>query len=70
LIPSKQWTESRLAKKHTPEAVRTFAEKLRICPSIPAGRIRFEKNDYRILKDLVGSGKVRWVLGVAANQRN
>jgi len=67
LIPGKLWEESRLAEQHTPEAVRAFAEKLRISPAIPAGRIRFEKDDYRILKDLVGSGKVRPLFGWANN---
>jgi HTH-type transcriptional regulator/antitoxin HigA len=70
LIPAKQWAESRLDEKHTPDAVRAFAEKLRISPAIPAGRIRFEKNDYRILKDLVGSGKVRCLFRFSENQRN
>jgi len=67
LIPAKQWAESGLAQNHTPELVRAFAEKLRISPAIPAGRIRFEKNDYRLLKDLVGSGKVRPLFGWANN---
>lgn len=67
LIPAKQWAESRLNQRPTPEAVRAFAERMRISPAIPAGRIRFEKNDYRILKDLVGSGKVRCLFQSANN---
>src|SRR5262249_23258507 len=67
LIPGKMWAESGLAEKHTPEAVRAFAEKLRISPAIPAGRIRFERDDYRILKDLVGAGKVRPLFGLPNN---
>jgi HTH-type transcriptional regulator/antitoxin HigA len=67
LISSRLWAESGLAENHTPEAVRTFAEKLRISPAIPAGKIRFEKNNYKILKDLVGSGKVRPLFGWTNN---
>jgi len=67
LIPAKQWAASGLRERHTPEAVRLFAERLRITPAIPAGRIRFERNDYRILKNLVGTGKVRCLFGPVNN---
>lgn len=67
LIPSNLWSESGLEENHTPEAVRAFAEKLRISAAIPAGRIRFQQDDYKILKELVGSGKVRPLFGWANN---
>jgi HTH-type transcriptional regulator/antitoxin HigA len=63
LIPGKIWAESGLSRNPTPEGVRAFADKLRINAAIPAGRIRFEKDDYTILKELVGSGKVRPLFG-------
>ncbi|MFH1708304.1 MAG: ImmA/IrrE family metallo-endopeptidase [Planctomycetota bacterium] len=39
--------------------VKMFANKLKIHPSIPAGRIRFERGNYRILNSLVKGYKVR-----------
>jgi len=67
LIPAKQWAESRLGQRYSAAVVRAFAERMRISPAIPAGRIRFERKDYRILKDLVGSGKVRYLFASANN---
>ena len=59
LIPEKEWKAARLSNKSLPDSVAAFAEKLRISPSIPAGRIRFEAKDYTVFKQLVGTGKVR-----------
>jgi HTH-type transcriptional regulator/antitoxin HigA len=59
LIPTKRWKAAKLTQQATPERVRAFAESLRISPAIPAGRIRYEKKNYTLLKDLVGAGKVR-----------
>jgi len=59
LIPAKQWKQSSLLTDHSEERVKAFAEKLRISPAIPAGRIRYEKKNYRLLNDLVGRGCVR-----------
>ena len=59
LIPQQKWNKAGLSRRYSAEAVRTFAEKLRINPAIPAGRIRFEKKNYMILKELVGARKVR-----------
>lgn len=62
LIPPKEWKLSGLERDHSEERVIQVAEKLRINPAIPAGRIRFEKNNYRLLNDLVGRGRVRSML--------
>ncbi len=59
LIPRSEWKVAKLTKKSTVAQVRQFAERLRIHPAIPAGRIRFEGQDYRILSQLVGSRQVR-----------
>ncbi len=59
LIPSKQWTKAGLSRRYSAEAVRAFAEELRINAAIPAGRIRYEKKNYTLLKELVGANKVR-----------
>ncbi|HIO99599.1 MAG TPA: ImmA/IrrE family metallo-endopeptidase, partial [Marinobacter salarius] len=49
----------------TREAVLMDASNLGIHPSIVAGRIRKERNNYTILTDLVGQGAVRVLLGEA-----
>ena len=59
LIPSAQWSKSGLSSRSSSEVVRAFAEELRISPSIPAGRIRFETNNYTLLKKLLGAKQVR-----------
>jgi HTH-type transcriptional regulator / antitoxin HigA len=58
LILPQRWSKSGLSRRYTAEAVRAFAEKLRISPAIPAGRIRFERKNYTLLKELVGAKKV------------
>ena len=36
-----------------------FANKVGVHPAIVAGRVRYETGNYRLLSQLVGSGKVR-----------
>jgi len=64
LIPGKLWNKSGLTKSRSSTKVREFAEALRISPAIPAGRIRFETNNYTVFKELVGT-KVRPLLSAA-----
>lgn len=59
LIPEAAWKKCLSRFALTEEAVRIDAEKLGIDPSIIAGRIRKERNNYTILTGLVGNGKVR-----------
>ncbi len=65
LIPIEYWDED-LINEDIPseEAVEAFADELRISPAIPAGRIRYELNNYFIYKDLLGQGRVRNQFGV------
>jgi HTH-type transcriptional regulator/antitoxin HigA len=66
LIPREIWKAAKL-RRNTPAAnVVAFAEKLRISPAIPAGRVRFESNDYTVMKPLIGSGKLRPMFGLAS----
>jgi HTH-type transcriptional regulator / antitoxin HigA len=69
LIPKKVWNKAGLKTKCSPSRVRALAEELRINPAIPAGRIRFEMNDYRICNDLVGIGEVRPWFEQTKNQK-
>lgn len=62
LIPAKEWKKSGLSRSYSAEKVRELASRLRISPAIPAGRIRYERNNYKILQELVGHGCVRRLL--------
>lgn len=59
LIPRQLWESSRLRERPTPIAVVQFANALQIHPAIVAGRVRFERQNYRMLTHFVGSGEVR-----------
>ncbi len=59
LIPAKVWKKSGLQKHAPASAVYKLASELRICPAIAAGRVRFERENYFLLKDLVGNNRVR-----------
>ena len=65
LIPTKEWKAKRFQKNTSPASIRAFAEKLRISPSIPAGRIRYETGDYTVFRQLIGNQKVRGMFGLA-----
>lgn len=58
-IPRSVWIRSDAFREKTPEAIRRLSEELRINPAIIAGRIRYEKNNYRLLNDLVGHRQIR-----------
>lgn len=59
LIPNKIWAKNPLKGKTTAEKITALAEKLRVHPAIIAGRVRYERTNYRLLSKLVGSGQVR-----------
>jgi len=59
LIPAEVWKASPASKLPTPEAAEHLARKLGIHPAIAAGRIRYERKNYRLLPHLVGSGDIR-----------
>jgi HTH-type transcriptional regulator / antitoxin HigA len=59
LVPEDKWKEAALGSHSTAVAVRELAEKLRVSPALPAGRLRHQLKNYRILQDLIGNGKVR-----------
>jgi HTH-type transcriptional regulator / antitoxin HigA len=59
LIPEEKWDKCLSRFAMSEEAVRIDADNLGIAPSIIAGRIRKERNDYTILNDLVGQDQVR-----------
>jgi HTH-type transcriptional regulator/antitoxin HigA len=59
MIPRKYWEQIRSWNIPTTADVVALSEKLRIHPSIVAGRVRFERRNYKLLSKLVGHGKVR-----------
>lgn len=64
LIPNVLWEDAGLSKSSLQSSFVSFAERLRINPSIPAGRVRFETRDYTIFSQLVGNGKVRSMFNI------
>ena len=59
LIPHKLWLAAKMEATPTARKILAFAANLRINPAIPAGRIRKEKEDYKIFSGLIGNKKVR-----------
>ena len=59
LIPSDEWDKSMIWVKPATLSVIYFANLLGVHPAIVAGRIRHETGNYRLLSQLVGTGKVR-----------
>jgi HTH-type transcriptional regulator / antitoxin HigA len=57
LIPQENLKD--LLKINTPAEALSFATLLNVHPAIIAGRLRWERNDYRIFNRLVGSGELR-----------
>lgn len=59
LIPQKYQNELDTEKIPPKEKVLALADKLKISPAVIAGRVRFLRNNYRIMNDLVGKDNVR-----------
>jgi len=59
LIPGSVWESSAVRDRPTPMAVVNLAKALQIHPAIIAGRVRYGRNNYRLLSQLVGTGAVR-----------
>jgi HTH-type transcriptional regulator/antitoxin HigA len=59
LIPNKAWKSIDTGEKIEPEHIKSLADRLKIHPAIIAGRIRYEKNNYRLFSSLIGNGEVR-----------
>jgi len=59
LIPEKLWENDPVRQQSTASNLIALSEKLKIHPAIIAGRIRFEKKNYKLLSKYVGSREVR-----------
>jgi HTH-type transcriptional regulator/antitoxin HigA len=67
LIPESVWKAAKLTSKSSSSAVLAFAQSLRISSAIPAGRVRYESNNYTVFRALLGSGKLRSMLSSQQN---
>jgi HTH-type transcriptional regulator/antitoxin HigA len=59
LVPEDKWNTSLARYLRTEDSIETLAQELHIHPAIVAGKIRKEADDYMILTNMVGRGKVR-----------
>ena len=59
LIPPEAWSASPVRQKPTAMAVINFSSALGIHPAIVAGRVRYERGNYHLLSQFVGTGQVR-----------
>lgn len=59
LIPRAAWEASEILHRPKPQAVMNLAHELHIHPAIVAGRVRYERQNYRLLSQFVGTGEVR-----------
>ncbi len=59
LMPRAAWQTSAVRDHPTPMAVMNLANVLQVHPAIVAGRIRYERQNYRLLSQFVGTGEVR-----------
>ena len=66
LVPSAIWEASAVREHPTPAAVMNLARALQIHPAIIAGKIRYERKNYRLLSQFVGTGEVRKHFGIPA----
>jgi HTH-type transcriptional regulator/antitoxin HigA len=59
LIHPEIWDDGVLMADPSPMAVLRMAWEARVHPAIVAGRVRFERGEYRLLSQFVGTGEVR-----------
>jgi HTH-type transcriptional regulator/antitoxin HigA len=59
LIPRTIWRRSEAFLNPTAKAIRALASELQISPAIVAGRVRYERRNYKLFSKLVGYGQAR-----------
>ena len=62
IVPDEAWNGSFVRYSNSTDVLKEFAAKWSVHEALIAGRIRFERNDYRAFSDLVGSGDVKAAL--------
>ena len=64
LIPEETWHDSGILENPSPMAVIGLAQEAGVHPAVVAGRARRELENYRLLSQFVGTGKVRPIFGI------
>lgn len=59
LVPRSVWAASAVREKPSPMVVMNLATALQVHPAVVAGRVRHERDNYRLLSQFVGTGEVR-----------
>ena len=59
LIPPDAWNASLVRQSPTAMAVISFSTAIGVHPAVVAGRVRYERGNYRLLSQFVGTGQVR-----------
>jgi HTH-type transcriptional regulator/antitoxin HigA len=59
LVPAAEWEESAARFVVAPATVAQLARRVGVGEAIVAGRVRFERRNYRLLSSMVGPGQVR-----------
>ena len=59
LIPEEVWQSVQLEYSALSRTVKNLADRLKIHPAIVAGRVRYVSENYRLLPQFVGNGKIR-----------
>lgn len=59
LIPPSAWENSEARERPNAMSVINLANELGIHPAVVAGRVRYERDNYRLLSQFVGNGQVR-----------
>lgn len=59
LVPTAAWNQSAVRHVIAPATVTQLANELGVSKAIVAGRVRFERRNYRLLSSMVGAGQVR-----------
>ena len=65
-MPKAAWEASAVKDHPTPMAVMNLAHALEIHSAIVAGKVRHERQNYRLLSQFVGTREVRRQFGTAA----
>ncbi len=66
LIPRSVWEASTVRDRPTTMAVMNLANALQVHPAIVAGRVRYERKNYRLLSQFVGTSEVRRQFGMGS----
>lgn len=59
LVPTAEWEKSAVQFVVAPATVSQLARSIGVADAVVAGRVRFERRNYRLLSSMVGVGKVR-----------